>query len=263
MKNRLFLLPLILIACMPQDPPEEQWIPLFNGQDLTGWTVKVSGYDIGVNAHHTFRVEDGLLKVTYAAYDQWNGEFAHLFYHQPYSHYRLRMEYRLVGQQLAGAPAWAWLNSGVMLHAQAPDRMEKNQDFPVALEMQFLGSTDSLTRPTGNLASPGTHVVVADSLYTEHMYYSGTEGYLPDEWVSIEAIVWGDSIIHYVVAGDTVLTFMQPQIGGWENEPGWMEDKTWISAMKGTPLKAGYIALQAESHPVHFRNIELLDLSKE
>jgi hypothetical protein len=33
--------------------------------------------------------------------------------------------------------------------------------------------------------------------------------------------------------------------------------------MKGTPLKEGYIALQAESHPVEFRKVEILDLSED
>ena len=29
----------------------------------------------------------------------------------------------------------------------------------------------------------------------------------------------------------------------------------------GTPLREGWIALQSESHPIQFRNVELLDLS--
>ncbi len=33
----------------------------------------------------------------------------------------------------------------------------------------------------------------------------------------------------------------------------------WIS-QEGKPLSEGYIAIQAKSHPVDFRNIEILDL---
>ena len=83
--------------------------------------------------------------------------------------------------------------------------------------------------------------------------------------VAVEAVVLGDSIIHHIVEGDTVLTYRQPEIGGWEleTETGWVEDKSWVTQAKGTKLTEGYIALQGESHPVHFRKIELLDLSDE
>lgn len=44
-----------------------------------------------------------------------------------------------------------------------------------------------------------------------------------------------------------------------EEETGWVEDKTWVTQMVGAPLKEGYIALQAEGHPIHFRKVELLE----
>ena len=70
-----------------------------------------------------------------------------------------------------------------------------------------------------------------------------------------ELIVLGDSIIHHLVNGDTVLTYTQPQIGGDLPEG--------FPLLEGTLLSSGYIALQAESHPFHFRKVELLDLSEE
>jgi hypothetical protein len=42
------------------DPEAREWIDLFNGRDLTGWTVKVHRHDVGVNFGETFRVADGL-----------------------------------------------------------------------------------------------------------------------------------------------------------------------------------------------------------
>ncbi|MDH5609662.1 MAG: DUF1080 domain-containing protein, partial [Cyclobacteriaceae bacterium] len=243
---------------------EENWIQLFNGHDLTGWTIKISGHEAGENFKNTFVVADSILTVNYDEYEEWNNEFAHLFYEKPFSHYRLRIEYRFLGEQVPGAQTWARRNSGVMLHSQSAASMEKNQNFPVSVEMQFLARTETRDWTTCNLASPGTHVVVADTLYTDHMYYSASESFDMDEWVSVEAIVLGDSVIHYLVEGDTVLTYNQPQIGGWEldEETGWVADKTWVKQMQGTLLKEGYIALQAESHPVQFRKVELLDLSK-
>ena len=84
---------------------ESGWISLFNGKDLEGWTPKITGYALGENAFDTFRVEDGVLKVVYGKYPKFEGKFGHLFYKAPFSHYRLRIEYRFVGKQCAGGPA--------------------------------------------------------------------------------------------------------------------------------------------------------------
>jgi len=270
MKNLTPLVPFIILAitcCTPTQKEKEapEWIQLFNGKDLSGWKVKISGHELGDNYNHTFRVEDSLLKVSYDQYDSFRNEFGHLFYEKPFSFYRIRVEYRFVGEQTPGGPSWGELNSGVMLHSQSPESMEKNQNFPISIELQLLAAYDTLERTNANLATPGTHVVKDGELYTDHMMYSDSKPSYNGEWVTAEAIVLGDSIIHYLVGSDTVLTFTHPQIGGWEleNEMGWVEDKTYVKKMKGAPLKEGYIALQAESHPVEFRKVELLDLSDE
>ena len=77
----------------------QEWKPLFNGKNLDGWTPKIRGYDLGDNFGETFRVEDGLLKVRYDAYDEFNERFGHLFYEGEFSHYRLRVTYRFVDEQ--------------------------------------------------------------------------------------------------------------------------------------------------------------------
>jgi hypothetical protein len=43
------------------DPNKEEWIQLFNGRDLDGWTPKFAKHDLGENFNNTFRVENGLL----------------------------------------------------------------------------------------------------------------------------------------------------------------------------------------------------------
>ena len=50
-------------------------------------------------------------------------EFGHIFYKNPFSHYKLRIEYRFVGDQVPGGPSWAFRNSGVMLHSQSAASM--------------------------------------------------------------------------------------------------------------------------------------------
>ena len=57
-------------------------------------------------------------------YDKWtgfNGEFGHIFYKEPFSYYLLAAEYRFVGEQVPGGPAWAIRNNGLMLHMPEPE----------------------------------------------------------------------------------------------------------------------------------------------
>lgn len=249
----LFLLGL---TCCSRQEQSQQPIVLFNGKNLEGWIPKIAGYKAGENYRNTFRVEDGVLKVSYAEYDSFTTQFGHLFYREPFSHYRLVVEYRFVGHQPPGGQEWAFMNSGVMFHAQSPESMDVEQSFPVSLEAQFLGGTADRPRPTGNLCTPGTHVYMADTLVTQHCISASTPTYLPGQWVRAEIIVYGDSVIHHVIEGDTVLTYTRPVIGGDYLPAGYPE-------AEGTRLKEGYIALQSESHPIEFRKVELYPLRKK
>lgn len=240
------------------DPRPEDWIQLFNGKDLSGWTAKFAGHDPGVNLHDTFRVEGGLLKVRYDKWPSFNGEFGHIFYREPFSYYRLAAEYRFVGDQLPGAPPsldWAIRNNGLMLHSQDPKTMVKEQDFPISIEVQLLGGLGGKPRSTANLCTPGTHVVMDGKLVTRHCINSKSKTYDGDQWVRVEVLVHGSELIRHIVEGETVLEYTQPQIGGGEVKPF---DPT--VKVDGTILDRGYIALQAETAPTDFRKVELLNL---
>lgn len=252
----IILLLCLFVGCQPAGKSSrEEWVSLFNGKDLTGWTPKFSGHPLGENYKNTFRMENGVLKVSYDQYDSLRGEFGHLFYKDPFSHFKLRLEYRIVGKQTPGAPDWAYKNNGVMFHSQSPESMGLNQDFPVSIEAQLLGGSGEGLRPTANVCTPGTNIVINGELITRHCTESSSPTFHGEEWVRVELVVLGDSIIHHIVNGDTVLTYSKPQIGG-ELPPG-------FPLPEGTPLKAGFIALQAESHPFEFRNVELLNLEKK
>lgn len=236
-----------------EDEPANEWVTIFNGKDLTNWKIKFRGHETGNNYKNTFRVEDGAIKVVYDEYESFNADYGHLFYDQKLSDYHLRLEYRFVGDQAPGGEGWAFKNSGVMFHSQSPESMGIEQPFPVSLEAQFLGGKDA-ERPTGNLCTPGTHVILADTLLEQHCISSSSKTYYGEEWVRAELIVHNDSIFHHIINGDTVLTYSSPIIGGGhlpENYP----------LPEGTIVRDGYFALQAESHPVQFRNIELKDLN--
>lgn len=92
----------LALNCTPDgtnDSNRKDWIPVFNGRDLEGWTVKISGHDVNVNFANTFRVEDGVLSVRYDGYGHFDDQFGHLCYNQPFSQYNISMEYRFVGEQ--------------------------------------------------------------------------------------------------------------------------------------------------------------------
>src|SRR5436189_6386014 len=126
------LIILLLIGCVQLKPDSSnEWIKLFNGKNLDGWTVKIHHHDVGVNFGNTFRVEDGMIKVRYDQYGDFNDQFAHLYYKKPFSHFHLVVEYRLTGELQKGAPDYTMLNSGVMFHSQDPHTMPKEQDWPI------------------------------------------------------------------------------------------------------------------------------------
>ena len=257
----LLSLCLVLSACFVSDPshaPQEKWIKLFNGKDINDWFVKIQHHEVDVNFGNTFRVEDGMIKVRYDQYDNFNDQFGHLYYKIPYSYYHLIVEYRFVGRLQKGAPEYTLRNSGVMFHSQDPRTMPKEQDWPISVEMQFLGGLgDGKSRPTGNMCSPGTNVVYKGKIAESHCLNSTSKTYDGDQWVRAELIVLGDSLITHIINGDTVLQYSKPQIGGGvvnRHNPEIKQD--------GKLLKEGFIALQSEGQPIDFRKVELKDLSQ-
>jgi hypothetical protein len=241
----------------PAPAQEGQWIQLFNGKDIDQWKVKIRGYDLGENFGNTFRVEDGILKVGYEAYDTFDERFGHIFYPAPFSHYILRAEYRFVGEQAAGGPDWAIRNSGLMLHCQPPQTMAKDQEFPVSIEVQLLGGNGRQERTTANLCTPGTHVVMNGRLIRQHCTSSKSKTYHGDQWVTVEIEVRGHEVIRHKIDGEVVLEYSQPQLDE--------SDDTAVPLIKDgkVMIDSGYISLQSESHPVEFRKVELLNLAKE
>jgi ABC-type molybdate transport system substrate-binding protein len=236
----------------------DDWQSLFNGHDLDGWTAQIRRHDLGDNHANTFRVQDGLLTIAYDGYESFDEQFGHLFFEQPFSHYRLRIEYRFVGAQAPNAPSWAARNSGVMIHSQPPKSMLRDQDFPISIEVQFLGGLeDGKPRPTGNVCSPGTRVVYAGQPDTAHCIQAAAPTIAGDDWVTADVLVEGsDRVVHYI-NGAPVIEYEALSYGGG-NVNGYDPQ----AKPDGRPLRSGYIALQSESHPIQFRRVELLNLER-
>ncbi|MGD2004659.1 MAG: DUF1080 domain-containing protein [Flavobacteriaceae bacterium] len=262
---------LLLVSCKTSNSSAhiENWESLFNGQNLDGWTIKIANRPLNENYLNTFQVEDQMLRIVYDQYEDFDDKYGHLYYKQPYSHYKLRFDYRFVGAQTPGGEDWNVRNSGVMFHSQSAASNAFEQHFPVSVEIQLLGGLGEGNRTTANICTPGTAVVLQDSVDYSHCISSQSKTYHGDQWVRVEAVVLGSDYVAHIVEQDTVLEYKSPQVGGafisknqngadWERM-GVTNKEYWI-AKEGALLSEGYIALQAESHPIDFKNIELLNL---
>lgn len=237
-----------------------KWVQLFNGKDLTGWSPKIRTYPAGENFANTYSVKDGAITVNYDGYgDNWGAKYGHLFYTgKKFSNYKLRIEYRFIGNQIKGGPGWALRNSGVMIHSEGIDTMGKDQEFPSSIEVQFLGGTGKGERGTGNLCTPGTNVVKDGKLITGHVVNANPQVTIHgEEWVTLEIEAHGNGVIKHFVNGQQVHEYEQAQL---DERDGHSKELM----AKGAPkmITEGYLCLQSESHPVQFRKVEIMELDK-
>jgi hypothetical protein len=253
----------LLSACEPSQKTSAQWTPILN--DPSDWTIKMGGQDLHEDADKTFQLHDGILKVYGEKRDQ-SVKVGHMFYNKkPSPNFRLRFEYRFTGKQFQSDENWPEQYGGVVFHAQSPTSMGLKQDYPICLEFQLLGGKNTGERPTGNVCTIGTQVFTADTLNPSHCINSTSPTFDGDRWVKAEMEVWGDSLIRHYIEGVPVLEYTHPQIGGGFVSPSfdWIKGnvKDWEewAANDGTPLKEGFLAIQAHD-PIEFRAMELLDL---
>ncbi|WP_316814675.1 DUF1080 domain-containing protein [Pedobacter nyackensis] len=235
------------------EPPSTiKWTQLFNGKNLKGWEPKIRYHDFKENYGNTFRVQNGNIEVRYDQYSggKFSEQFGHLFFNKPYSHYLIGVEYRFVGEQLKDGPGWAYRNSGIMIHGQDPLTMKKDQDFPNSIEVQLLGGAGNGERSTANLCTPGTQFVKNGKVIKNHCIESSSKTFNGEQWVRVEVLVLGDSLIVHYVNGEEVLRYERPQLDPVGN------------AAEGELIKSGSISLQSESHPIDFRKVEIINLEK-
>ena len=239
------------------DPDRKEWIDLFNGRNLDGWTAKFAKHEVGDNYANTFRVVDGTIQARYDGYGgNYDNQFGHLYYDKPYSYYLVSLEYRFVGELYAGAPNYTLRNSGIMIHSQDPRTMPRDQNFPISVENQYLGGLgNGRPRTTGNMCSPGTMIDFNGKPDNRHCINSTSRTYDGDQWVLSETLVLGDSIVKHIINHDTVLVYTRPR-----QAPGVVTGFDPKQLVDQKLLSSGFIALQAEGHPIDFRNIRLLNL---
>lgn len=269
--QKIFILLFLFYSCKVEKNSNsiEEWVSLFNGKDLNGWNIKIANHSLNDNFNNTFQVQDSMIRVVYDEYEDFDDKYGHMYYKTPYSYYKLRFDYRFLEEQTSGGENWNVRNSGVMIHSQSAKSNALEQHFPVSLEIQLLGGLNKGVRTTANLCTPGTAVYFNGKLDYTHCITSESKTYNGDQWVHIEAIILGNESILHIVENDTVLKYTRPEIDSsflskdykgkdWDNF-GVTNKEIWLDKA-GKPIGEGYIALQAESHPIDFKNIELLDL---
>lgn len=236
-----------------QEKEESQWQSLFNGNDLSGWTMKIKGHPLGENFGDTFRVSDGILSIRYDAYgDNFDNRFGALHYNQKLSNYRLKVEYRFVGETAPGAPEWGYRDSGVQFHGQEPSTIGLGQQFPVCLEFNLHGGNGTDERPVGEICANGMFVELNGEKNTSYCTLPTiSRTFHGDQWVTLEIDVKDGEIAHYV-NGEEILRYSNPTYN-----PEHEEGKKFI-VNGDTSIKDGYISLQSNSHPIDFRKIELM-----
>jgi hypothetical protein len=253
----LIALPLLLQSfnlqhsSLPQAKPK--WVSLFNGVSLENWTPKIAGFRPGQNYGNTFRVAEGILSTRYDQYDSFNNKFGALFYNKKFKNYRLRVEYRFVGNLTPGAPAWGFRDGGIQYHSQSPASMSLAQPFPVCLEYNLHGGNGKDERPTGEICASGMYVQIDgqrnSSFCTPPVVKRTFHG---DRWVTAEIDVREGKVTHYV-NGEQILHFENPRL-----DTANVNAKKLI--MNGNDIvKEGYISLQSNSHPMDFRKVEILE----
>jgi hypothetical protein len=248
----------VLISCAPKpkvlvSAPTGNWISLFNGKNLDGWTAKIAGQDVNDNYRGTFRVEDGLLKVSYQQYDKFGDRFGSLFYKTKFSHYWIRAEYRFVGSLAPGAPRWAYKNSGIQLHSQAPETMRKEQQFPVSVEFDIVGGRAFGSQPTGDVCQNGTRVLVGGAPVKGLCSKVSDITIRDDRWTTALAEVDGGARVRQIVDGAMVVEYTDLRL-----DNGNADARRLASSGASEALASGYISIQSNGFPIEFRLIEVL-----
>jgi hypothetical protein len=239
-------------------PSGPGWRSLFDGKTLDGWTPKIRGFPLGENYRDTFSAGNGVLKVSYDKYDKFGERFGHLFYKAPFRAYKLRLEYRFIGETPTDTPAWAIANNGVMIFSQDPKTMAVGDSFPVSVEAQILGLAAGQNRTNGNVCSPGTNIVMGGKLITEHCINSAVPAAPNGEWVKFEVDAFPSGEVVEWQNGVETIRFSDVQL---DPDGRMANSKPVIAAAGGKlALDGGYICLQSEGAPIEFRHIEIMEL---
>jgi hypothetical protein len=243
-----------LIFTFIQGQDEYVWEQLFNGEDLEGWNFHMRGQEYNVDPWNTLKVSDGILHVDYSEYENFDQRYLHFGRDDVFSHFILGVEYRFIGDQIPGGNPYEFRNSGILFHSQAMSELEIETRFPTAIEAQTLVRGGGGEREDVIPSAPGEDPIATLNLCPintstrEGHNCNTSESHIvienTDIWIRAEITVRGDSIGIFVLNGDTLGVWHDFRLGG-----------------TGEPLSEGTLSFQAESHPIDFRKIEIVNLA--
>lgn len=213
------------------DPDREDWVRLFEGRNLDGWSGDRDMVD----------VDDGVLRFSASTegYTGANGDERWLVHDGDWSFYRLRVEYRFPETDLdpAGWPEAEIRRAAVRVHSTKGD-----SGSPVGVEVELLGGDGENDRPTGNVCTPGTQIDMGGRAVTRECVSSASLTHHGDEWVVLEVTVLGAERIEHVIDSVRVLAYERPRLDD------------------GTLLAGGGVAIRSNGWPFDIRRIDLLPL---
>ncbi len=233
------------------DPSGGDWVALFNGQNLDGWTTFLPSKGRNNDPQEIFKVDNGMLHILDIPERGARQEFGYVATNRSYGDYHLRFEYRWGDKRFAPRDN-AKRDSGVVYHIGGGDRI-----WPRGPELQvqegdtgdfwLLGGVtmDTTVASTGEnpkryreggtpyTTRPGSYVRVVKDRTRDTR----------NGWNTVELIVRGDDAVH-IVNGEVVNRGENLRSGS-------------------DPLSEGRIAFQAEGAEVVYRNIELKPLLSE
>jgi len=235
-------------------PSKSSWKPIFNGKDLNGWKIKIAGFPVGENFGNTFRVENAILSIRYDQYgENFNNRFGALYFDRKLKNFRLKLEYRFVGETAPGAPVWGFRDSGIQYLGQDPATVELNQQFPVCVEFNLHGGNGKEERPTGELCTPGTTIEIKGKKNENFCTVPEVKRtFHGDQWVTAEIQITDGKVTHFA-NGEEIMHGGNARYDA-KHEFG----KKFIQQNAGI-LTEGFVSLQSNSHPIDFRKIEILE----
>ena len=231
---------------------DSAWVSILPAPGLAGWTPY---YQKGpANPDSSWGVTpEGWLNINIHLSLNVTG-IGHLFYtKRKLSYYMVRSVYRFTST--TSAPDWGGgnkiQNNGLMIHSQDPKTMN-GKDFPFSFETQLIGPANTSEGGTSaNLCLPGTTVSINGGDRTNGCFrakyptaWSGTKipWEDPDGWSDATARVLGDSLVQYFIHGAKVNEYTKLRLNG-------------------SPVKDGYLAVQAEGTSTQFKVLDILDLT--
>ena len=189
--------------------------------------------------------------MTYEDYPNGNdfeGRCGLLYYDKYLTDYRVRLTYRFREPQAKNPVGWGKNNTGLMIFGIDPRTVTGDPEFPPLIEIQLLGTPSAGGSKNANLCQPGGMKVAKlfDQAINDNSCHDSQSGTAPPaaDWVTVEAEVH--------VTGETKV-FQYPNM---------TEPVLRISGptYNGQPVLGGYLAIQSESQPIEFKDIELKEL---